>query len=45
MLAQFAETQDDLKLVLKTVRDMVDVMHLMYDDIYSHLRKIEPARR
>jgi pyrroloquinoline quinone (PQQ) biosynthesis protein C len=40
LLSQFAKTQDDLKLVIKTVKSVIDVMHLMYDDVYSHLREI-----
>jgi pyrroloquinoline-quinone synthase len=36
LLDQFAKTEDDRRLVLKTVQQMIDVQHLMYDDIYKH---------
>ena len=36
LLDQFAKTEDDRRLVLKTVQQMLDVQHLMYDDIYKH---------
>jgi pyrroloquinoline-quinone synthase len=36
LLDQFATTEDDRKLVLKTVQLMIDIQHLMYDDIYRH---------
>jgi len=36
LLDQFATTEDDRRLVLKTVQQMIDVQHLMYDDIYKH---------
>lgn len=40
LLDQFAPTDADKDLVLKTVQDTVDIMHLMYDDIYAHLKAI-----
>ena len=36
LLDQFAKTEDDRRLVLKTVQQMIDVQHLMYDDIHKH---------
>jgi len=43
LLEQFATTQDDLQLVIDTVQTTVDVMHLMYDDIWTHMQEIEAA--
>jgi pyrroloquinoline quinone (PQQ) biosynthesis protein C len=40
LLDQFATTEEDRKLVLKTVQEMIDIMHLMYDDIYRHTVKL-----
>jgi len=40
LLGQFAPTQKDMEVVLQTVRNTVDVMHLMYDDFYAHLKQI-----
>ena len=40
LLDQFATTEDDRKLVLKTVELMLDIQHLMYDDIYRHALEI-----
>ncbi len=34
LLDQFATTEEDRRLVLKTVQQMIDIMHLMYDDIH-----------
>jgi pyrroloquinoline quinone (PQQ) biosynthesis protein C len=34
LLDQFATTEEDRRLVLKTTRQMIDIQHLMYDDIY-----------
>ncbi len=34
LLDQFATSQEDRQLVLKTVQQTIDIMHLMYDDIY-----------
>jgi pyrroloquinoline quinone (PQQ) biosynthesis protein C len=42
LLAEFAKTQQDLQLVIETVQTTVDVMHVMYDDIYRHLQAIKP---
>ena len=36
LLDQFAKTADDRELVLKTVQQMIDIQHLMYDDIFKH---------
>ena len=33
----------DKELVLKTVRNTVDVMHLMYDDFYANMMRIPAA--
>jgi len=35
--------QEDLELVVDTVQTTVDVMHLMYDDIWAHMQRIEAA--
>ena len=43
LLDRFAKTQDDLQLVIDTVQTTVDVMHLMYDDIWTHMQEIEAA--
>ena len=43
LLDQFATTQADLELVIDTVQTTVDVMHLMYDDIWAHMQRIESA--
>ena len=40
LLEQFAKTQADLQLVIDTVETTVDVMHLMYDDIWAHMQKV-----
>ena len=40
LLDQFATTEAERQLVIKTAKQMIDVMHLMYDDIYSHLIKL-----
>ncbi len=40
LLDQFATTQDDLQLVIDTVQTTVDVMHLMYDDMWAHMGNI-----
>ena len=41
LLDQFARTEEDRRLVLKTVRQMLDIQHLMYDDIYKHASAID----
>ena len=43
LLDRFATTEADLELVIDTVQTTVDVMHLMYDDIWSHMQGIEAA--
>ena len=40
LLDRFAPTEADLALVIETVRTTVDVMHLMYDDIWAHMQRI-----
>jgi pyrroloquinoline quinone (PQQ) biosynthesis protein C len=40
LLSQFAKSEADLQLVLDTVQTTVDIMHLMYDDIWAHMQKI-----
>lgn len=40
LLDQFATTEVDRQLVLKTVKLMLDVQHLMYDDMYRHTVRI-----
>ncbi len=37
LLDRFATTEADRRLVLKAARQMIDVQHLMYDDIYRHV--------
>ena len=44
LLDKFARTEDDLRLVIETVQAMIDVMHLMYDDIWANMRKIEASQ-
>lgn len=41
LLDQFAPTDADKELVLRTVQETVDVMHVMYDDIYNHTKTIQ----
>ena len=43
LLDRFATTEADLQLVIDTVQTTVDVMHLMYDDIWGHMQEIEAA--
>ena len=38
LLSAFATTEDELRLVLRTVEDTIDIMWLMYDDIHRHLQ-------
>tara|TARA_A100001037_G_C15038525_1_gene584353 strand:- start:755 stop:1150 length:396 start_codon:yes stop_codon:yes gene_type:complete len=40
LLDQYAKTQDDRELVLKTVRQMLEIQQLMYDDIYKNAIKL-----
>ena len=40
LLDQFATNEAERQLVLKIVQQMIDVMHLMYDDIYRHTVKL-----
>lgn len=40
LLAQFAPTDRDKDQVLRIVQECVDVMHVMYDDIFANLKKI-----
>lgn len=40
LLEKFAPTDDDLELVVKTVRDMVDVHYVFYDGIYKRVQAI-----
>ena len=44
LLDQFAPTDKDKELVLKTVRTTVDVMHLMYDDFYANMMRIPTGK-
>jgi len=41
LLEKFAPTDDDLELVVKTVRDMVDMHYCLYDGIYKRLQTIQ----
>ena len=43
LLDQFATTERDLELVVDTVQATVDIMHLMYDDIWATMQKIESS--
>ena len=36
LLDQFARTEDERRLVLKIVRQMLEIQHLMYDDIHRN---------
>ena len=38
LLDQYARTEEDRKLVIKIVRQMLEIQQLMYDDIYKHAR-------
>jgi pyrroloquinoline quinone (PQQ) biosynthesis protein C len=40
LLDQFATSEADRRLVLKTVKLMLDIQHLMYDDIHRHTLRI-----
>jgi pyrroloquinoline quinone (PQQ) biosynthesis protein C len=40
LLDQFAPTDKDKELVIRTVQNTVDVMHVMYDDIYANLKRV-----
>ena len=42
LLDQYAKTEEDRKLVLKTVRQMLEIQQLMYDDIYKNAIKLVP---
>ncbi len=41
LLDQFAETDADRELVLHTVRKTVDVMFVMYDNIWAHMETLQ----
>ena len=41
LLEQFAKTDDDLRLVVRTVRDMVDMSYLLYDELYRRVHAIK----
>ncbi|MSP51421.1 MAG: hypothetical protein EXQ91_03385 [Alphaproteobacteria bacterium] len=41
LLDKFAKTEGDRALVVKTVRKTVDVMFMMYDDVWSHMRTLQ----
>jgi len=41
LLEQFAKTDEELRLVVRTVRDMVDVSYLLYDDIYRRVQSVK----
>ena len=36
LLDQFARTEDERRLVLRTVRQMLEIQHLMYDDVHKN---------
>jgi pyrroloquinoline-quinone synthase len=40
LLDQFAKTDDDRRLVLKTAKRMLDIQHLMYDDILKYTLRL-----
>jgi pyrroloquinoline quinone (PQQ) biosynthesis protein C len=41
LVEKFARTEADRELVIKTVRKTVDVMFVMYDDVWSHMRTLQ----
>lgn len=41
LLERFAERDDDLELVVKTVQDMVDVHYVFYDGIYRRVQALQ----
>ncbi len=45
LLGDFAKTQKELALVIKTVEATVDKMFAFYDDMYAEMRKVENGRR
>lgn len=45
LLDQFAPTDTDKEKVLETVRNTVDVMHLMYDDFYANMVRISASEK
>lgn len=45
LLDQFATNEAERQLVLKTVRQMIDIQHLMYDDILRNVEALGENRR
>lgn len=43
LLDQFATNDGERELVIDTVRTTVDIMHIMYDDIWRHMQAIAKA--
>jgi len=43
LLDQYATTVADRELVIHTVQTTVDIMHIMYDDIWKNMQRIEAA--
>ncbi len=41
LLERFAENNEDLELVVKTVQDMVDVHYVFYDGVYKRVQAIQ----
>jgi pyrroloquinoline-quinone synthase len=41
LLGQFAKTDDDVRRVLRTVEETIDMMLLMYDDMYRLVKAIQ----
>ena len=40
-LGEFAKTEDDVRRVLRTVEETIDMMLLMYDDMYRRVTAIQ----
>lgn len=40
LLDEFARTEDDRRLVIRTVEDTIDMFNLMFDDIHRYVKKI-----
>ena len=43
LLDQFATNEAERELVIDTVQTTVDIMHIMYDDIWRNMQKIDSA--
>lgn len=45
LLDKFAKSDDDLALVIRTVRNTIGIEELLFDDLYRHLRDFEAEPR